>query len=155
MAKTQSEDFPEIASANTPTNKQRLFIRYFTAILIDLVVLGLFDEYWRHVEIDSFTIILLAAILMQFLLKGTLALEHRVAGYFNSKDGKLAKFMRYFSAWFILFASKFVMLGLIDLMFGDEVYFGGPLHGILAFFVVVFAMLGAEEGVVRFTRSLR
>ena len=33
------------ASAIAPSNKQRLFMRYFTAILIDLVVLNLFVEY--------------------------------------------------------------------------------------------------------------
>jgi len=57
---------PEIAG--TYNARQQLFIRYFTAILIDLTVLNLFDEYWEYVEIDSFTISLLAALLLQVLL---------------------------------------------------------------------------------------
>jgi hypothetical protein len=65
------------ASARIPSTKQLLFLRYFTAILIDLAVLNLFDEYWEHVVIDSFTISLIAALLLQVLLKITLALEHR------------------------------------------------------------------------------
>ena len=32
-----------VASAEIPSNRQRLFLRYFTAILIDLVVLNLFE----------------------------------------------------------------------------------------------------------------
>ncbi|MFL2545923.1 MAG: hypothetical protein ACJ0SL_00935 [Candidatus Rariloculaceae bacterium] len=48
--------FPEPALAHTPSTRQSLFLRYFTAILIDLVVLNLFTEYSEHVQIDSFTI---------------------------------------------------------------------------------------------------
>jgi len=143
-----------VASAETPTTKQRLFVRYLTAILIDLLVLNLFVEYWQHVTIDSFSMSLLAAVLLQVLLKLTLTLEHRVGGYFSSKSGAFWKSLRIFSAWLILFGSKFVMLGAIKLAFGDEVRFGGPLHGVVAFIVVVVTMLVAEELVVRFYRRL-
>lgn len=142
------------ASAEVPKNRQRLFLRYFTAILVDLVVLNLFDEYWRHVQIDSFTVSLAAAVLLQALLQMTLILEHKAADYFNSKGTSFAKFMRFFSAWFILFVSKFVILGAIKLAFGDGVIFGGPVHGVVAFIAVVFAMLGAEELIVRIYRRL-
>jgi hypothetical protein len=98
------------ASVSTFSTKQRMFVRYFTAILIDLVVLNLFVEYSKHVEIDSFTISLLAALLLQVLLKLTMALEHRIAAYFNAKQGGFARFMRFLSAWLVLFGSKFVIL---------------------------------------------
>ena len=149
-----SESILEAASAETIATKQRLFMRYFTAILIDLVVLNLFVEYWRHVQIDSFTISLLAAVLLQVLLKLTLLVEHRIGAFFKSKPGAAAKFMRIFSAWLVLFGSKFVILAAINLAFGDEVSFGGPFHGIVAFIVVVVAMLIAEEVMVRFYRRL-
>ena len=32
------------ASVEMPSDRQRLFLRYFTGVLIDLVVLNLFDE---------------------------------------------------------------------------------------------------------------
>jgi len=142
------------ASARTPSTKQLLFLRYFTAILIDLAVLNLFDEYWEHVVVDSFTISLIAALLLQVLLKFTLALEHLAAGFFNARTGSLAKFMRYFSAWVILFGSKFAILEIINRAFGKDVYFGGPMHGVLAFIAVIVVMLVAEEVVVRFYRWL-
>jgi hypothetical protein len=143
-----------VASAEIPTTRQRLFNRYFTAILIDLVILNLFVEYSRHVEIDSFTISLLAAFLLQVLLKLTLAIEHRVGAYFSSKTGGLAKFLRVFCAWLILFGSKFVILALVDLAFGDAVTFGGPFHGVAIFIAVVVAMLVAEEAMVRLYHRL-
>ena len=151
---TMSDEFPQVVSAEIPSTKQKLFVRYFTAILIDLVVLNLFAEYWQHVAIDSFTISLLAALLLQVLLKLTLALEHWVADYFNQMTGAAARIMRYASAWIILFASKFLILAAINFAFGTAVYFGGPWHGVVAFIVVVVAILGAEEGIVRLFRRL-
>ncbi|MFT7288824.1 MAG: hypothetical protein ACI87W_002947 [Halieaceae bacterium] len=121
---------------------------------MDLVVLNLIAEFWSQVSIDSFSTSLLTAILLQVLLQGTLILEHRVAGWFYKKEGAAWGFLRYFSAWLILFGSKFVMLGAIDRVMGDAVQFHGSMHGVLAFIVVIVAMLGAEELFARFYRRL-
>lgn len=142
------------ASALGYNNKQRLFMRYFTAILIDLVVLNLFVEYSDNVAIDSFTISLLAAILLQVLLKLTIAVEQRVAAYFKERPGGLMRFLRFFFAWLVLFGSKFVILEAIALAFGDKVHFGGAFHGIVTLIVVIIAMLVAEELIVRVYRKL-
>jgi len=142
------------ASAELPSTRQKLFIRYFTAILIDLTVLNLFVEYSENVVIDSFTISLLAAVLLQVLLKLTIALEHRVAAWFTAKPGGLAKFLRYFTAWLILFGSKFVILEALAFAFGDEVHFGGPFHGLVTLIAVVVTMLVAEEAIVQLYRRL-
>ena len=58
--------------------------------------------------------------------------------------------MRWFSTWFVLFSSKFIILGILDLVFGDEVLFGG----IIPFFVVVFAILIAENLIARISLKL-
>jgi len=142
------------ASAFGFNNRQRRFMRYFTAILIDLVVLNLFVEYSDKVTIDSFTISLLAAILLQVLLKLTLAVEHRVADFFKARPGAWMKFWRFFFAWLVLFGSKFVILEAIALAFGEQVHFGGAYHGIVTLIVVIVAMLIAEELVVRVYRKL-
>lgn len=144
----------EVASAEEPSSRQKLFLRYFTAILIDLVVINLFAEHWHQVVIQSFSVSLMVALLLQIMLQITLRLEHRVADYFSAKPGKLSRFMRFFSAWVILFLSKFVMLWAIDFAFGNQVMFGGPLHGALAFIGVIVVMLVAEEAIVRFYKRL-
>ena len=82
---------------HTPSLRQRVFMRYLTATLVDLAVLGLFAEYWEYVSVDSFTVMLLAAVLLQVLLKLTIVVEHRVAAFFNARPGGFAKFMRYFA----------------------------------------------------------
>ena len=139
---------------HTPTPRQRGFFRYLTATLVDLVVLGLFAEYWEYVTVNSFTVMLLAAALLQILLKLTIALEHRVAAYFKAKPGGFAKFMRFFTAWLILFGSKFVILEAVVLTFGDRLSFGGPFHGVVALIVVVVVMLLVEAVLVKVYRSL-
>ena len=148
------EDILQPASIQAPTNRQRLFLRYFTGILIDLVVLNLFVEYSAYVEVDSFTTSLLAALLLQVLLKLTIAIEHRVAAQFKKKPGKFWKFMRYFCAWLLIFGSKFVILEALAVSFGKNVHFDGVFHGIVTLIVVVLTMLVAEELVVRFYRKL-
>jgi hypothetical protein len=142
------------ATAEGPTDSQRLFVRYFTAILIDLLVLNLFVEYSKKVSVDSFTTSLLAAVLLQILLKVTIAIEHRVGEYFKAKPGGLMKFLRYFCAWLVLFGSKFAILEALSFAFGDKVRFEGRFHGLLTLIVVVVVMLIAEEVIVRIYRRL-
>ena len=149
-----STEIPGVAQALTPSTGQRLFLRYFTAILVDLVVLDVLAEYWERVVVDSFTISLFTAVLLQLLLKLTFAIEHRIATYFKSKEGATARALHFLVAWVVLFGSKFVILAAVDFAFGDWIHFHGAFHGAVAFIAVVVAMLAAEEGVVRFYRRL-
>jgi hypothetical protein len=138
----------------TSSTRQRLFAWYLTAILIDLAVLNLFVEHSRYVVIESFTVSLLCAVLLQLLLKLAIAAEHRVAAFFKARQGGSAKVMRFFCAWVVLFGSKFVILGAIDFAFGDNVDFGGAFNGLVALIVVIVVMLVAEETAVRLYRRL-
>jgi len=139
---------------HTPSKRQRVFMRYLTATLVDLVVLGLFAEYWEYVTADSFTIMLLAAVLLQVLLKLTIVVEHWVAAFFNARPGGFNRFMRFFMAWVVLFGSKFVILEAVVLAFGDRLRFGGPFHGVVALIVVVVVMLVVEAVLVKVYRSV-
>ena len=139
---------------HTPSSRQRVFLRYLTATLVDLAVLGLFAEYWEHVSVNSFTIMVLAAVLLQVLLKLTIVLEHKVAAFFNARPGGFNKFMRFFTAWLILFGSKFAILEALVLAFGDRISFGGPFHGVVVLIVVVVVMLVVEAVLVKLYRSM-
>ena len=134
-----------------PSRRQYEFIRYLLYILTDLVVLNLFVEYWDAVVIDSFTISLLTAILLQVLLKVTLVIEHRIAVYFKARPGRWSWLLRVIAAWLVLFGSKFVILELVDIVFGEQVEFGG----VVPFIIVVVTMLLAEAIVERVYRALR
>jgi len=142
------------AAVKVYSDRQRIFLLYFVGALIDLVVLGLFDEYSDKVFVDSFTTMLLASVVLQLLLKATIAVEHRVAGYFKAKPGGWMKFMRFFCAWLVLFGSKFAILEALDFAFGESVKFEGVFHGIVWLIIVVVTMVIVEEIVVRFYRKL-
>jgi len=142
------------AEATLPTDRQRLFVLFFVGTLVDLVVLCLFNEYSDKVYVDSFTTALLASIVLQFLLKVTIAAEHRILALFKGKTGAAWKSLKYFVAWLILFGSKFVILEALSFAFGHNVHFEGMLHGIVWLIIVVVAMVIIEELVVRLFRRL-
>jgi hypothetical protein len=141
-------------SIEAPSSRQRLFLRYYTGFLMDLVVLNLFAEYWDLVTVDTFTTSLWAALLLQLLLKATISLEHKAMDFFKTRGGGFNTFLKYFIAWLILFGSKFVILEVLAQAFGSKVHFGGMWHGIVTLIVVVVVMLVAEEVMVRFFRRL-
>ena len=141
---------PGVAGYKFLNNKQTQFMGYMLLVLVDLVVLNLYVEFWDQIIIDSFLISLAAAALLQLLLKLTMKAEHRVANYFNAKPGKASKVMRWFFAWVIVFGSKFVMLEVIDRIFGVHV----DLGGIIPFYAVAFSIIGAELLITRIYYAL-
>jgi hypothetical protein len=142
------------AEATLPSDRQRLFLLFFTGTLIDLVVLGLFAEYSDKVYVDSFTTTLLAAIALQVLLKATIWCEHRVLARFKGKAGAAWTAAKFFVAWLILFGSKFVILEALSLLFEKDLHFEGIWHGIIWLIIVVVTMLLVEQVVARLYRRL-
>lgn len=142
------------ATPKTISPKQQVFLKYLTFTLVDLTVLNFFAEYWDKVTITSFGVSLLVAIILQILLKMTLKLEHKIGDYFSSHDSIKMKVTRIFSTWFILFASKFVMLGVLQFVFGDAIVFSGAYHGVVAFIILVVVILLVEYLVTRLYDSL-
>jgi hypothetical protein len=142
------------AYASTPSDRQRLFILFFIGALIDLVVLGLFAEYSGKVYVDTFTTALLAAIVLQILLKATIIVEHRILALFKGKAGLGWLSLKFVCAWLILFGSKFVILGALGFVFEEDVRFEGLLHGLVWVIVVAVTMVVIEELVARFYRRL-
>jgi hypothetical protein len=136
------------------SDRQRLFLLFFIGMLIDLVVLGLFNEYSDHVYVDTFTTALLASIVLHALLKATIVAEHRVLRLFTGKSGVAWKIAKYFVAWLILFGSKFVILEVLAFVFERDVHFIGILHGVVWLIIVVVTMIIAEELAARIYRRL-
>lgn len=139
---------------SAPSLKQQIFLRYLTLILVDLTVLNFFAEYWDRVTITSFGVSLFIAITLQVLLKMTIALKHRISNYMKSNEKLDKKILHIFSTFFLFFASKFVMLLILQFIFGDAIVFSGAYHGVVAFIVVVIGILAAEYLLTRLYESL-
>ena len=127
------------------TARQQRFLRAVLFVLVDVTVLALFVEYWDRIVIDSYTIALLTAILLQVMLKATLGIEHRIASFFRGRDGSGAMALRVLATWVVLFGSKFVILEAVDLVFGEHV----DLGGLLPFITLVVAILATEAIIER------
>ena len=95
--------------------------------------------------IDSYTIALLTAILLQAMLKATLALEHRLAAFFSKQTRPGTTALRVLTTWVLLVASKVIILETVNIVFGDDVDFGG----LLPFIVLIIVMLAAEAIIER------
>lgn len=134
----------------TITRGQGIFISWTTDILIYITVLNLFVQYNSKIVIDSFTISILTAILLKILLEIILRFEHMVADYFKSRPGKLSNLLRIIATWLILFLSKFLILEVVDLVFGEHVELGKFIDVI----VLVIALMVAREVFQRIYISL-
>jgi FlaA1/EpsC-like NDP-sugar epimerase len=124
------------AIAVTPTKRQLVFFSWTKDVLIYIIVLNLFVEYNPKVMIDSFTISIFTAVLLKILLEIILKLEHQVAAFFKGR-----KVLQIFFAWIILFGSKFVILEIVDIVFGEHVELGKFVDVI----VLVIALMVARE----------
>ena len=124
----------------TVTRRQSIFFSWTTDALIYIIVLNLFVEYNAKIVIDSFTISIFTAILLKILLEIILKFEHLVADFFKSRPGKLSSFLRFLTTWGILFLSKFLILEVVDIVFGEHVELGKFLDVI----VLVVALMVAR-----------
>ena len=120
--------------ATMPTRRQMIFASWTKDVLIYIIVLNLFVEYNPKIIIDSFTISIFTAILLKILLEIVLNLEHKVSDVFKSY-----KVLRIILVWLILFGSKFLILEVVDLVFGDHVELGKFLDVILLVIVLMVA----------------
>ncbi len=153
---TENEERDLSLSLQGMNRKQQLFVRYVVAILIDLTVLSLFNEFWpQFLHIETFSLSLFAAIILQVLLQLTLLAEHKVAEFFfKGKSGLVSNILRGITAWSMIFVSKLIMLKTISFAFGESVHFGGPVHGVIAFIIIITTMIISEQVVIKIYRSL-
>ena len=121
----------------TVTTAQERFMSWASDVLVYTVVLNLFVEYSEAIVIDSFTISLFTAAVLKVLLDILTAVEHRASHFF----GQYAKWLGYASMWVVLFLSKFVILEVIDIIFGEHVELGKFLDVV---FLVITMMVVRE-----------
>ena len=125
--------------------RQRLAVRYVTFVLVDLCVLGLFDEYTSLVYVDSFTITLLVVVVLQIALKVTLLVKERLTTLAQSVSGAKGKALRIFLIWLVSFSSKFVIFWIVDFLFGAHM----EIYGVKAMFVLLIVLFVVEEAAMR------
>jgi hypothetical protein len=106
------------------TKWQLVYVGWTLTLLAYVVVLNLWVEFNPSVVIDSFIISIATSVVLLLLLVIILGLEHRVKHWFAQREGAFFRVLGTVSTLLILFLSKFVILEVIDFIFGEHVELG-------------------------------
>ncbi len=104
-----------------------------------MVVLNLFVEYFPSVISETFTLSVLTAVLLKVVLEVVVAAKKRAKGWFTAASTPWGKALAAVGLWVVLFGSKFVVLEVVDLVFGDAVALGGFISVTLLIIVLMLA----------------
>ena len=94
-------------------------------VFVYVVVLNLFVEYLPQVISETFTLSLLAAVLLKGVLEIVVAAKNRVKARFRQASTPIGKVVAAVLLWVVLFGSKFLVLEVVALVFRDWVSLGG------------------------------
>lgn len=111
-------------------------------ILAYLVVLGVFIQLFPDVIAESFLLSLLTAILLKLVLEGVLWLKTAVIGRIRASRRRDARIVHVIALALILPGSKFLVLELVALIFGDSVQLG-DFFQVTALIIVLTITRGA------------
>lgn len=94
-------------------------------MLVYLVVLGAFIQLFPSVISETFLLALLTAILLKMVLEVVLLAKRRVVARIRAAQTWQVRAVNIVTLLLVLPGSKFLVLGLVDLLFGDAVSLGG------------------------------
>ncbi|ODU06413.1 MAG: hypothetical protein ABS81_04705 [Pseudonocardia sp. SCN 72-86] len=112
-------------------------------VFVYVVVLNLFVEYLPQVVSETFTLSVLTAVLLKVVLEGVVAAKDRVKRRFREATAPLGRGVAALGLWAVLFASKFLVLELADLVFGTRVSLGGffSVTGLIVVLMIARALV--------------
>lgn len=119
-----------------PTSGAGTRIRFTAAAVVDVfvyvVIINIAVEFLPKVITETFTVSLLTAILLKVVLEIVAKLKKPLFARFSTASGA-AKVVAGLLLWGLLVGSKFAVLFLVDLLFGDNVSLGGffPVTGLI------------------------
>lgn len=118
-------------------------------VFVYVVVLNLAIEFVPAVISETFTMSLLTAVLLKLVLEIVVFFKNRAKSRLKTAETPARKAIAALILWLVLVGSKFVVLELVALVFGDYVSLGG-------FFAVtglILVLLLSRAGVRRLLRE--
>jgi len=94
-------------------------------VLVYVVVIGLFVQFFPAVISESFLITVLTAVLLKLVLELVVVAKTAVVGRIKAAQTTLRRVLGALTLMLVGAGSKFLVLLLTDLIFGDSVYLGG------------------------------
>lgn len=114
-------------------------------LFVYVVVLNLFVEYFPKVLVESFTLSLLTAVLLKAVLELVVVVEKRVKSRFRQATSGAGKLIAGLLLWLLLIGSKFLVLEVVDLVFGSRVSLGGFIPVALLIITLLLARAGVRR----------
>lgn len=114
-------------------------------VFVYVVVLNLAVEYAPSIISEGFTLSLLTALLLKIALEVVILLKSRIVASLRAANTRRAKAAIGAALWVVAAGSKFVVLKLVDLIFGEAVSLGG----FIAVTLLIVALLISRAGVRR------
>jgi hypothetical protein len=94
-------------------------------VFVYVVVLNLAVEYVPSVISEGFTLSLLTAVLLKVALEVVIRLKGQIVAHLRAATSRRVKAVIGLLLWVVAAGSKFVVLTLVDVVFGDSVSLGG------------------------------
>ena len=114
-------------------------------MFVYVIVLNLAVEYMPAVISETFTISLLTAVMLKVVLEAVVWAKDKVKARLKAATKPAGKVVAGLVLWLLLVGSKFLVLELVALAFGDAVYLGG----FFAVTGIILVLLLARSGVRR------
>ncbi|MFE6964151.1 hypothetical protein ACFVAJ_03500 [Agromyces sp. NPDC057679] len=111
-------------------------------VFVYLVVLGLFTQFFPTVITESFLVSLLTAVLFKLALEVIAVFKQRILERVRASRTPARKTLNAALLLVLGAGSKFLILWLTDLLFGDAVQLGGFFSVTLLIVVLMAARLG-------------
>jgi hypothetical protein len=138
------------AAAEDPADQvEPRFAAAIVDVFVYVVVLNLFVEYLPKVISETFTLSLLTAVLLKGVLEIVVAAKNRVKARFRAASTPIGKVVAAVMLWAVLFGSKFLVLEVVALVFGDRVSLGG----FFSVTALILALLLSRAAVRRLLRG--
>lgn len=122
-------------------------------VLVYLVVLGAFTQLFPEVISESFLLALLTAILLKAVLEIVLGVKSKVIERIRSAKNIAARVVSVCTLLLVLPGSKFLVLELVALLFGDSVSLGGFFQ-VTALIIVLMLARGGVRRVFKQTDTV-
>lgn len=114
-------------------------------VFVYVVVLNLAIEYIPSVISETFTVSLLTAVLLKVVLEVVVAIKARLRGRLRAASTVAGRAIAVAMLWALLVGSKFVVLEVVDLVFGDRVSLGGFVPVTLLIVALLLARVGVRR----------
>lgn len=112
--------------ASDPTDARQVAVPpVLLDYLVYVVVLNIFVQFVPQVITESFSVSLLTAALLLLVLHGITMVKAPFKTRFKTSSSRTGKVLFGLTLWIVIAGSKFVVLGLVDRLFGDRVSLGG------------------------------